>query len=353
MAASLRYEIEHHVTGIRENDLDTRFTVRRNGKVFYIEISPCRFINSPIMTKKYLAYLKVLKSGEEVLDDIYDTDVYEWVMQPFEPFFADLAPNPPVNPTQICVTLQEYFFPTFFVFNLDIVNEELKPHLLPTNKSPYWPSFVQFDDDFLDDLETWTAFYDPAGIILSCTDPEDALFKLPKKVLIDHGQNECFFKPCHGTVQIIEELKAYKKIHKAGLNQDPLLNLCHLYGIVMDDCDFILGLLLTYIDCGDRPLSARVHPEDPDDPPPAIRRRWLSQIECTLSALHNNGIIWGDVKAENILIDRDNNAWIADFGGGYTEGWVAKEEAGTLAGDLAGMAKLRNLLFQSTKHDIQ
>ncbi|TKW55962.1 hypothetical protein CTA1_5149 [Colletotrichum tanaceti] len=32
------------------------------------------------------------------------------------------------------------------------------------------------------------------------------------------------------------------------------------------------------------------------------------------------GIIWGDVKAENVLIDSDDNAWIIDFRGNYTYG---------------------------------
>lgn len=343
MAAPPRYEIEHHVTSIREDDHDARFTVRRNGKVFYIKVSPSNFINSPITTKKYMSYLEVLKSGEEVLGDIYDTDVYEWVMPPFESFFAELAPDPSLE--TIRVTLKEYLYPDFFIFVLDIIDERLQPRLVPTEKSPYWPSFVRFDDDFLDDLETWTTLYDPAGIVISHKNPEDALFKSPKKVLIEDGQTACFFKRCYGNVQITQELKAYKRIHAAGL--ESRVNLCHLYGIVIDDCDFILGLLLTYIDCGDRPLSTRVHPEEPDDPPPAIRARWMSQIEAAISALHGSDIVWGDVKAENVLIDENDNAWLVDLGGGYTEGWVDKEVAGTMAGDLAGMAKLRKLLVPS------
>lgn len=241
MATLLRYKIEHHVTSIRENDHNARFTVRRNGKVFHIEISPSKFVNSPVMTKKYLSYLEVLKSGEEVLDDIYDTDVYEWVMLPFEPFFAELAPSPAGDPMKVRVTLKEYLFPAFFFFSLDILDEKLRPRLIPTTESPYWPSFVRFDDDFLDDLEKWTALYDPAGIILSYKDPEDALFKTPKKILVDTEETECFFKPCHSSVQVIHELKAYEKIHAAGLNLDSRLNLCHLHGVVMDDCNFILG----------------------------------------------------------------------------------------------------------------
>ena len=74
----------------------------------------------------------------------------------------------------------------------------------------------------------------------------------------------------------------------------------------------------------------------------------MGQLEAALSALHETDIVWGDVKAENILIDKDDSAWMIDFGGGYTPGWVDKEVAGTVMGELAGMAKLKRLLFPST-----
>lgn len=179
------------------------------------------------------------------------------------------------------------------------LSDSLTSRISPYSKSPNgtwsrasssWQSC--FDDDFLGDLETWTALYDPAGITLSFKDPEDALFKPPNKVLIDNRQTECFFKPCNSSVQIKRELEAYKMILAAGL--DSQLYLCHLYGIVMDDSDFILGLLLTYIDNGDCPLSTRIHPDEPDDPPTAIRERWLGQLDAALAGLHKAGVVWRD-----------------------------------------------------------
>lgn len=193
---------------------------------------------------------------------------------------------------------------------------------VPAKQSPHRPSFVRFDDDFLDDLEIWTAFYGPAGITSSFKDPEDALFKPPNKVLINNRQTECFLKPCNSSVQITQELKAYRMIHAADL--DSQLHLFHLYGVVVDESDFILGWLLTYIDNGDYPLSTRIDP--------VIREQWAGQLDTALAGLQKAGIVWGDVKAENVLIDRGNNAWITDFGGGYTEGWVDEEIAGTVEG---------------------
>ena len=52
-----------------------------------------------------------------------------------------------------------------------------------------------------------------------------------------------------------------------------------------------------------------------------------------------------------MLIDQDDNAWITDFGGGYTRGWVDEKIAGTVEGDLAGMAKVREFIFQDEAQD--
>ncbi|KAI1453511.1 hypothetical protein F4805DRAFT_443141 [Annulohypoxylon moriforme] len=335
-----RYEVEYHVTSL--DDDDSSFKVRRNGKVFHICVSPSQFVNSPATTKKYQSYLEVLKSGEEVIDDVYDTDALEWATQPFESFYTELAPSP-VSPGcygDIRVTLREYLYPEVFEFVLDVVDEELRPRRVITENPPFSLPGAYLGEDFTGDLETWTVLHDPANIVLSFKNPEDALFREPRKVLID-GKTECFFKPCKSEVETITELEVYKKIAKAGLG--PHLNICCLHGVVLGKNEHVLGILLTYIDCGDCPLSCRV---DPDYPPASVRQRWASQLDTALAELHKSGVVWGDVKAENVLVDQDDNAWITDFGGGYTRGWVDEKMAGTVEGDLAGMAKLREFIFQ-------
>lgn len=154
----MRYEFESHVTSSRDDN--ARFTIRRNGKLFHIRVSPSQFINSPATTEKYLSYLEVLRSGEEVIGNVYDTDVFEWVTRPFEPLFAELAPSPALTDSHadITVTLQEHPFPSFFIFALDVVDEKLQTRRIESKKSPYSPSHVWLDDDYLDDLEKWTTY---------------------------------------------------------------------------------------------------------------------------------------------------------------------------------------------------
>ncbi|RYO99864.1 hypothetical protein DL764_006686 [Monosporascus ibericus] len=112
------------------------------------------------------------------------------------------------------------------------------------------------------------------------------------------------------------ELHAYKEIAAAGL--DPRLHICRLHGVVSDDNRFAMGILLTYIGHGGRPLSE----------------------------LHKAGVVWRDVKAERVLIDQNDNARITDFGGGYSQGWVDEQTTRAVEGDLAGMGKLGEFIFQ-------
>jgi len=63
--------------------------------------------------------------------------------------------------------------------------------------------------------------------------------------------------------------------------------------------------------------------------------------------LHRVGAVWGDAKTDNILIDKDSNAWVIDFEGGYTEGWVDEDRAGTKEGDLQGLGKILDRIFNT------
>lgn len=49
--------MEQQIISMSEGDDDATFMVRRNGKIFYIQISPSNFVNSPATTQKYKSYL--------------------------------------------------------------------------------------------------------------------------------------------------------------------------------------------------------------------------------------------------------------------------------------------------------
>jgi serine/threonine protein kinase len=78
----------------------------------------------------------------------------------------------------------------------------------------------------------------------------------------------------------------------------------------------------------------------PHEATTALRQKWAAQIRDTLAVLHSLGILWLDIKTDNVLIDDDGDAVVLDFGGGNTVGWVDHDKYGTMEGELQGLAKI-------------
>ncbi|EGX87629.1 Protein kinase-like domain [Cordyceps militaris CM01] len=74
------------------------------------------------------------------------------------------------------------------------------------------------------------------------------------------------------------------------------------------------------------------------------RQKWADQIEDTMEDLHNADLFWGDCKPANIIVDREQNIWLIDLGGNFSQHWVDKELSGTLAGDEQGLLNLQKFL---------
>ena len=74
------------------------------------------------------------------------------------------------------------------------------------------------------------------------------------------------------------------------------------------------------------------------------RDLWAKEADRIKDILHKNNIIWGDAKADNFMVDKDDQLWIIDFGGSYTEGWVDPELNETKEGDNMGTTKIVNAL---------
>lgn len=70
------------------------------------------------------------------------------------------------------------------------------------------------------------------------------------------------------------------------------------------------------------------------------RDRWAEESARIKDILHNNGIVWGDAKADNFIVDKHDNLWIIDFGGSYTDGWIDPELMETEEGDDMGVDRI-------------
>lgn len=98
-----------------------------------------------------------------------------------------------------------------------------------------------------------------------------------------------------------------------------------------------MGFLLTAID-DPVPLTKLLDSEVDE----SKRLKWAKETEKIIKTLHDNGIIWGDAKADNFLVDRHNQLWIIDFGGSFTEGWVDEDLKETWEGDDMGLERIVN-----------
>jgi serine/threonine protein kinase len=111
----------------------------------------------------------------------------------------------------------------------------------------------------------------------------------------------------------------------------------------------VIGFLLGYIPHHHQSLAAildRVGTGSisSDEATPSLRRKWATQIKKTLRGLHDLGILWRDIKTDNVLINEDGDAVLLDFGGGNTLGWVDQDKYGTMEGDEQGLRKIMEAL---------
>ncbi|KAF2772798.1 hypothetical protein EJ03DRAFT_170651 [Teratosphaeria nubilosa] len=135
------------------------------------------------------------------------------------------------------------------------------------------------------------------------------------------------------------ELKMLSQVEKKGLHDKircPKLEALVLYG---DDKTQIMGFLQTDIP-NPVPLTHHFDPETDKK----CRDRWTKETERIIEVLHAAGIVWGDAKADNFMVDEKDELWIIDFGGSYTPGWVDPKVKETEEGDDQGVEKISNAL---------
>lgn len=339
-----RYDVVCWLTHHTEDDCE--LTIRTsNGRVFSCEIDPSQFQHSPKVTEQYFKCLNTLRSDEEDSDDdFYVEDACDWLVSSFQPLLTELATAPPQPEATQRPTLSQYLFAPYFKCILEATDDILKPRQRDTENCPWRCDRVRMVDRFFTGLSQWTRSYHPDDVGISYDYPEDVLIRPPTRVIVkgpDGGEVTCFFKSVKlsfGPEHARREVLIHEKIAKARIPPFPETLIGQIYGVVHDGT-FIFGMLFEWIDKKEE-LSKGLAEESSA----LLKQRWAGQIGRLVGHLHERGIIWGDVKAENVLIDKNDDAWIIDFGGSYTLGWVDKEKAGTLEGDKQGLARIMDIL---------
>ncbi|KAI8715040.1 Protein kinase domain-containing protein [Fusarium sp. LHS14.1] len=128
------------------------------------------------------------------------------------------------------------------------------------------------------------------------------------------------------------ELDAMHKIRNACSDPSVNIRVPHFRGYAtFADSGDIIGLLHDWV----LPSSygSTLRDMDISAVPRELKKRWLDQIRQTVDKLHEIGVVWGDGKASNVVVDQEDNIWLINFAGGWTEGWVDEELANSMDGD--------------------
>ncbi|KAL2130963.1 hypothetical protein VTI74DRAFT_5708 [Chaetomium olivicolor] len=333
-------------------------SIRCNGREFHIEMSPFYICDSPAVESRYRKFIGAVRdeceadtdeSEAQHPEDVLD-EFHAWLIDAFEPVFLEVVPDipPSFEPAKLAKgeahpLLSEYFFPEEYRCRLEVENDKPFPILMRDEESRWVPAVNDIDPELAQELRQYVRFFDSSAVEVSFENPNDALSETPTGVLVeldDSGhKTPCFFKTfaLGDSLELGKELEAHLQIVKSTLAYEA--RIARLRGVAAVEDDQILGLLLSYIDRR-RENGGLLFEDRLLHTPIPLRQRWASQIQETVEQLHRTGIVWGDAKAENVIIDKNNDAWLINFGGGYTEGWVDEDKAGTREGDLQGVAKI-------------
>lgn len=169
------------------------------------------------------------------------------------------------------------------------------------------------------------------------------LHSMTGKVSLPNGEF-VWFKPRvpYRESDFSREIQLLKAIKDA--NFDDKIRVSQLIGVVtallktdQTEVTAVVGLLISWI------------PPAPEGPHllaqsssslRASQSKWWQQVSRTVETLHGYGICWGDVNLCNIVIDRDSNAWVIDFGGSNNLEFVDDDLAETFAGDWQGIRRI-------------
>lgn len=338
------YEIGPFKSSTRNTD--TQLNLYVSNKRFKIDLFTSSFKSSPALLTEYLRHVQrqepewIPDESEVEVDGEFEDpldEMHDWVLQPFLPIFHEIAP---LDPSQK-YTLEDCLFAEEWHYTVQVVGDGLVPVYLSNTKNirnhligASLPSSVDY-----------SAFpiYHPREVEVPISAESAALPGIPRKIFI-HGQPQpSFFKIVYrGDMSITaREILTYSKIHMAVFDL-PILT-SQLEGLIQDDDGYVMGLALSYINCGRATLNC-IDGHDPNFS--ELRQKWVDQISQTLTQFHSHNIIWGDAKPANVLIDVNENAYLIDFGGGYTEGWVEKEKSNSTEGDLQGLENIQRYLFE-------
>ncbi|KAM5350727.1 hypothetical protein ACJ41O_007232 [Fusarium nematophilum] len=330
MASDDRDVLFHEISGWYIGTNLMEITIRANGYNFLIPISPDTFSNSPTRLALFRDILNKMSA-----DDPDDSDAWDWGYDIADIFLAEfkrLAP-PAVHSGKL--TLADLADRGTFDCEYRVVDE--KPVAGPVTE--HVDEMAPSEESNVHKIQSTFPVIDPLEVEVPYRDGEHIFDIIPDKVTV-HGQ-QFFFKKSWAPRDLLAEIKKHVKIKTSELPPEEL-RISHLHGIVAGPDGQTKGLLYEFIETIKRGVLREAMTPDI---PMSDREKWASQIRETVAKLHGLGLVWGNVEANNVIIDKENNAIIVGIEGGTTTGWVDRELDGTVQGDEQGLERLTDFIF--------
>ena len=370
---SWKYTVDYM---IRLDDDNILIRLRFNGRVFDIEFGPddlhdpVKTIDSQPFEQPYLDALQhsfgddESEQAEEVdeatevseLEGHFDTTaspvlsecsceedpVIAFAVGPFltHGTFETFAPE---SSTPCLNTLHDVLHPPLLSFSLHVVDG----NLVPINRSPEETKTVDPPWAAIWESQYWLEYPSVKAREITLAQSSQSSSNTN---LVMFNNRICWFKPVLtgvDKVPYIREIDTLSKLSRENLSQTQRFP--QIEAIVLDDkngdMDCVNGLILSAIYPNHGTIADRVDGPEGLSLSMTLRERWYYDVENMIHILHNKGFIWGDVSPNNMITDEDENVWIIDFGGGYTEDWVNPEDMETKKGDLEGLKRIKEYLL--------
>ncbi|KAJ8064135.1 hypothetical protein OCU04_007970 [Sclerotinia nivalis] len=288
-----------------------------NGKRMIVNFLPLESLDSTIegpLIKRYEAFIDGAEEEELVVEEIVDM-----IFDVGKPSFARLAP--PVTKRNQVMDLHSIIYPETFYLRFATI-DDIPPPPTIINNNMELPRYSS------NDIQVLEVIQGEGGITKVLVDEEEMCFK-------SGG-------PYNWTA-IEREYECLSKVAKA--RHTSSLRIPKLTGIVISaENGQVIGILEEFIPT-DLENLCTLRDVEPATVSYERRKKWATQIREMVDLLHEIGIVWGDGKPHNVLIHGDtDDAWLIDFGGSWTDGWVDEEVKETLEGDEQAVERIFEFL---------
>ncbi|XDG01070.1 hypothetical protein ABKA04_000685 [Annulohypoxylon sp. FPYF3050] len=235
--------------------------------------------------------------------------------------------------------LQALLYPPILTFRLMTIGG--KAAIIPINPDKGYIIYkAKFDPSAEKNLDKDESLphYLPRQILATETLVEDVVY-VTTRVLVDNKDMYCKAHRRRVLPYLEDEIMSLQKIRRALLRNGSSIRVPQILGYVKHpEVDFTVGFLREWVpgEC-----LENIHLNEISK---SRRRKWASQIRQTVDQLHEMKVIWGVGNPGNVIIDKEDNAWLINinFGDGSTD-WVYKQSADE-KGDKKSVGKIAERL---------